>query len=161
MFGHVGCKTSSIASIFLTAAFSMTSMKYVSCSSCSNLFISFFVWNNGMLSLPHYLEQLCQKPKWRKSLRQSGDKQYKRNGVLKNLTVYSNVFTMIMLKENYLTADFKCFLMITSRSKKNCGKSCCNWMKKLYGKKNRQETFTDLSVKYKSILIWTSWHRQS
>lgn len=36
------------------------------------------------------------------------------------------LFTRITLKENYLTADFKCSLMITSRSRKNCGKSCCN-----------------------------------
>ena len=27
---------------------------------------------------------------------------------------------------NYLTADSKCSLMITSRSRKNCGKSCCD-----------------------------------
>ena len=27
---------------------------------------------------------------------------------------------------NFLTADFKCSLTITNRSRKNCGKSCCN-----------------------------------
>ena len=59
-------------------------------------------------------------------MQQSGDKQYKRNGVPKNLTDFSNVFTKITLMENYLTADFKCFLTITNRSRKNCGKNCCN-----------------------------------
>ena len=42
------------------------------------------------------------------------------------LTGYSSVFTKITPTGNFLTADFKCSLTITSRSGKNCGKSCCN-----------------------------------
>ena len=33
-----------------------------------------------------------------------------------------------MPTEKYLTEDFKCFLTITSRNRKNYGKSCCNWV---------------------------------
>ena len=62
----------------------------------------------------------------KKNLQQSGGKQHRQNAVLKNLTDFSNVFTKITLTENYLTADFKCSLTIMNRSRKNCGKSCCN-----------------------------------
>ena len=67
-----------------------------------------------------------RKPKRRKNLRQSGDRRHKRNAVLKNLTDFSKIFTKITPMGNYLTADFKCSLTITNRSRKNFGKSCCN-----------------------------------
>lgn len=44
---------------------------------------------------------------------------------IEELDDYSSVFTRTTPTENYLTADFKCSPTITSRSRKNCGKSCC------------------------------------
>ena len=61
-----------------------------------------------------------------KNLRRRKDSLHKRNGALRNWTGYSSVFTKITPTGNFLTADFKCSLTITSRSGKNCGKSCCN-----------------------------------
>lgn len=39
---------------------------------------------------------------------------------------FSSVFTKITPTENFQTTGFKCSLTITSRSKRNCGKGCCN-----------------------------------
>lgn len=61
-----------------------------------------------------------------RNLRRRKDSLHKRNGALRNWTDYSSVFTKITPTGNFLTADFKCSLTITSRSGKNCGKSCCN-----------------------------------
>ena len=89
-----------------------------------------------------------------RNLRRRKDSLHKRNGALRNWTGYSSVFTKITPTGNFLTADFKCSLTITNRSRKNCGKSCCDCMKKLPNRKNNPRTLTGSSAKYGNILTW-------
>ena len=68
------------------------------------------------------------------------------------MTDYSSVFTRIMPTGNYLTADFKCSLTITNRSRKNCGKSCCGLNEEINEQEEQSENIDRFISKVRKYL---------